>query len=53
MLGLVVLLFLFSMVSAIFGFGVLADAASTIAIVLFGVFLLLFMVSLVFRALRR
>jgi len=42
-----------AIVAAIFGFGNIASGATTIAIILFVVFLILFVVSLVFGWVRR
>jgi uncharacterized membrane protein YtjA (UPF0391 family) len=42
-----------ALVAGLFGFGGVASAAAGIAKVLFGLFLVLFLVSLVFGAMRR
>ena len=42
-----------AIVAAIFGFGNIASGATTIAIILFVIFLILFVVSLVFGWVRR
>lgn len=42
-----------ALVAGLFGFGGIASASADIARILFGVFLLLFLVSLVVGALRR
>lgn len=47
MVGLIVVLLLFALVAAVLGFGVLADLAANIAIVLFVVLLVLFVASLI------
>jgi uncharacterized membrane protein YtjA (UPF0391 family) len=48
MLGYAVLFFIIAIIAAVFGFGNLAGAASGIAQILFFVFLILFIASLIF-----
>lgn len=42
-----------ALIAGLFGFGGIASASAGIAKVLFGIFIVLFLVSLVFGALRR
>lgn len=53
MLRWAVIFLLIAIVAAIFGFGGIADAATDIALILFFVFLVLFVVSLIAGLARR
>ena len=53
MLYLAAMFFIIALVAALFGFGGIAAGATEIAKVLFFVFLILFVISLVFGGLRR
>ena len=53
MLGWAIVFLVLAIVAAVFGFGGVAEAAVDIAQILFFVFLVLFVVSLVFRLMRR
>lgn len=48
MLGLTILFLVIALVAALFGFGVIASGAAAIAKILFFVFLVLFVLSLIF-----
>jgi len=52
MLGWALLFFLIAIVAAVFGFGGIAIAAAGIAKILFFVFLVLFLASLIFHLVR-
>ena len=49
MIGLVILFLIIALVAAIFGFGGIVDAAVDIAVILFWVFLVLLVASLVYN----
>jgi uncharacterized membrane protein YtjA (UPF0391 family) len=49
MLSWVIIFFVFSVIAAIFGFGEISGVSSSVAQVLFFVFLILFFISLFFR----
>ncbi len=53
MIGLIILFLVIALIAAIFGFGNIVQAATSIAIILFWIFLALFLISLVWRLLRR
>ncbi len=48
-MGLVIVLFLLAILAAIFGFGGIAAAITSVALILFWVFLALFLIGLLFR----
>ncbi|APV44844.1 hypothetical protein Dform_01522 [Dehalogenimonas formicexedens] len=50
-MGLVVLLFILAIIAAIFGFGGIAAAITGLAVVLFWIFLILFIIGAAFRVL--
>lgn len=52
MLGWAITFFIIALIAALFGFGGIAAAASGIAQVLFFIFLVLFVVSLIFHLVR-
>lgn len=52
MLYYALIFFIVAIVAAVFGFGGIASASAGIAQILFFVFLLLFVATLIFRALR-
>jgi uncharacterized membrane protein YtjA (UPF0391 family) len=52
MLGWAIAFFIIALIAALFGFGGIAAAASGIAQVLFFIFLVLFVVSLIFHLVR-
>jgi uncharacterized membrane protein YtjA (UPF0391 family) len=52
MLGWALTFFVIALIAAIFGFGGIAGASAGIAQILFGVFLVLFVASLILRAVR-
>jgi uncharacterized membrane protein YtjA (UPF0391 family) len=49
MIGLIVFFLIVAIIAAIFGFGGIVSAATSIAIILFWIFLVLFIVSLIYR----
>lgn len=51
-MGLIILLLIFALVAAVLGFGVLADAAATIAVILFAIFAVLLLASVIARVVR-
>ena len=53
MLGWAVLFLIIALVAALFGFGVIASAAADIAMILFWVFVVIFLVTLVLGLVRR
>ncbi len=53
MLSWALIFFVLAIVAAAFGFGGIASASAGIAQILFVVFIVLFLISLVFRAARR
>lgn len=53
MLGWAVLFFIIAIVAALFGFGLIAGAAIGIAKILFVIFLILFVVSIIAHVARR
>ena len=53
MLGWAVLFFIISIIAGIFGFGGVAEASASMAQILFYIFLILFVVSLVLGLARR
>lgn len=53
MLGWALVFFIIAIIAAIFGFGNIAAGASNIAIILFWIFVVLFLVSLVTGLVRR
>jgi len=53
MLGWSLLFFIVAIVAAVFGFGGIAEASADIAQILFFIFLVLFVVSLIIGVMRR
>jgi uncharacterized membrane protein YtjA (UPF0391 family) len=53
MIGLVVLFLIIALVAAFFGFGAIVQAATSIALVLFWIFLVLFLVTLILSLVNR
>lgn len=53
MLGWALLFFLVAIIAAVFGFGDVAEGATDIAQILFFIFVVLFVVSLVLRLVRK
>jgi uncharacterized membrane protein YtjA (UPF0391 family) len=53
MLGLIVLLLILALVFALFGFGVIASTFTSFALILFWIFVVLFILSLVARLIRK
>ncbi len=53
MIGLIILLLVIAIIAAILGFGGIVSAATSIALILFWIFLALFIISLVYRLMRR
>lgn len=53
MLGWSLLFFIVAIVTAVFGFGGIAEASADIAQILFFIFLVLFVVSLIIGVMRR
>ena len=53
MLNWSVTFFIIALIAAVFGFGGIAASAAGIAKILFGVFLVLFVISLIFRGSAR
>ena len=49
MVGLIILFLIIAIVAAIFGFGGIVQAATSIALILFWIFLVLFIVALIWR----
>ena len=52
MLGWAITFFIIALIAAVLGFGKIAGAASSIAVILFWVFVILFILSLIFGAVR-
>ena len=52
MLSFALLFLVLALVAALFGFGVIASGAAQIALILFFVFLVLFVISMLARAMR-
>ncbi len=52
MLSWAIAFFILALIAAVFGFGGIASGAASIAQILFGVFLVLFVVSLIANAIR-
>lgn len=53
MLGWAIAFFVIALIAALFGFGGIAAGASSIAQILFFIFLVLFVISLIFGLVRR
>lgn len=53
MLGWAIAFFVIALIAAVFGFGGIAAGASSIAQILFFIFLVLFVISLIFGLVRR
>ena len=49
MIGLIVLFLIVAIIAAVFGFGGIVSAATNIALILFWIFLVLFVVALIWR----
>ena len=49
MVGLIILFLIIAIVAAIFGFGGIVSAATSVALILFWIFLALFVIALIYR----